>query len=239
MCLTHAVKMVDYLLAFLPVRFTMAGNKENPMPSCTLGKYDNYAVKEVVYDKNVGKTIVKINPTAQCPDGIFISARTVVQKDSSVSKPTLSFSTKLNAPVVLMPSGVAVVKQVDPTEVPEASHFGFFSWVLVLALIAGAIYVVRKFLAEEVDEPSSANPAHPTPPEDVVTPDRQSTGHQTARRSRSQSSKPTRNDLHVATSQPVSPQTAPQQAPAPVQHTTVINTTTDFRCGVVEHNDGL
>ena len=133
------------------------------MAICKIGKYENYSVKEVINDQQTGKTVVKIAPTANCPDGVFISGRTVVQKDSSVSSPTLMFSTKLNAPVVLMPTGATIVKREDPTDIPKASHLGFFGWILILAFIVGVIWLIRKIITvvEEGESPQRANePTH-------------------------------------------------------------------------------
>lgn len=91
---------------------------------CKLDKYTNYEVSKVTKDGN--RIIVTLkDPPDSCPDGVLNNSHTFIQKDSSVSVPTLSFSTKRNAPVVLMPPGASTTQRVDPVDIPKAESHWF------------------------------------------------------------------------------------------------------------------
>ena len=129
--------------------------------SCTLSKYKNYEVSEVTQDGD--RVIVKLkNPPDSCPEGILNNSHTFIQRDSSVSVPTLSFSTKRNAPVVLMPRGASTTQRVDPIDIPKAESHWF---LITLGVLVGAflLYKLVKWLATSTFDTTSYTGGGVTP----------------------------------------------------------------------------
>lgn len=131
--------------------------------SCNLSTYEQYPVKQVLFDKATNKYVVKLlNPPPSCQDGNLVNGRTVVRENSDVAKSVLSFSTELKAPVVLLRRGESVVQVRDPSETPTTSSgFGFFGWLLIITFVVAAIYILRKAFRNREEE--SSNDTTPPP----------------------------------------------------------------------------
>lgn len=131
------------------------------MSNCNLSTYEQYPVKQVLFDNHTGKYVVKLlNPPSTCQDGNLVNGRTIVKENADVPKTVLTYSTQLKAPVVLMKRGEAVVQVRDPSETPTTSNgLGFFGWVLVIAVVAMIVYIIRK-----VFRSSEPTECYTTPP---------------------------------------------------------------------------
>lgn len=113
--------------------------------SCQLDKYTSYEVSEVVRDGS--RWVARLaHPPASCPDGVLNNSHTVLREHADVRQATLGFSTKLGAPVLMVPGTVEVSARVDPVEVKDDGHSAFFFIVILLVVAVVAWLLWRWFV---------------------------------------------------------------------------------------------
>lgn len=116
---------------------------------CTLNRFQEYTLNKVTKDGGTGEFAVFLtNPPETCKEGIFNSKKAQLIIDKTKTASILSYDSVHGRPVISMPSQESIVI-INKSE----NHFMF--WALVsIGVIAGAIWLIRKFKKEEENENS-------------------------------------------------------------------------------------
>lgn len=132
---------------------------------CTLDRFTNYGVGQVVKDEDTGRLTAQLtNPPPECPDKSFTSTKAKLVVQPGVA-PMLTYSNTEKRAIIMVPNKEMV-------QVVKAEGFGFFVWLLIVFCIVAlgyAIYAAYKFL-EKMNAPSEPLRSYETPTERSWTP---------------------------------------------------------------------